>query len=139
LFKSWSNLGFDQDSNGHKKSGKNEKIKKQSTYIAFLCHIYSKHSIKLIILNKVYTYSNQKKACIYPCIYIYNPILLSYEDVKDEEKWIWVSNMEISKTSQNMYISTPNPNLCLMKPSIWREVILGFKHGNFKNLPKASF
>jgi hypothetical protein len=34
---------------------------------------------------------------------------LSYEDVKDEEKWIWVSNMEISKTSQNMYISTPKP------------------------------
>ena len=26
LFKSWSNLGFDQDSNGHKNSGKNQKI-----------------------------------------------------------------------------------------------------------------
>ena len=25
LFKSWSNLGFDQDSNGHKNSEKNQK------------------------------------------------------------------------------------------------------------------
>ena len=38
LFKSWSNLGFDQDSNGHKNS---KKMKNQSTYIAFLCHIVS--------------------------------------------------------------------------------------------------
>ena len=27
LFKSWSNLGFDQDSNGHKHSEKNQKLK----------------------------------------------------------------------------------------------------------------
>jgi hypothetical protein len=40
LFTSWSNrLGFDQDSNGHTNSEKNEKPK----HIAFLCHIYSKH------------------------------------------------------------------------------------------------
>ena len=44
LFKSWSNLGFDQDSNGHKNSKKIKRMKNQSTYIAFLCHIYSKHS-----------------------------------------------------------------------------------------------
>jgi hypothetical protein len=31
LFKSWSNLGFDQDSNGHKKSKKIKKMKNQST------------------------------------------------------------------------------------------------------------
>jgi hypothetical protein len=27
LFKSWSNVGFDQDSNGHKHSEKNQKLK----------------------------------------------------------------------------------------------------------------
>jgi hypothetical protein len=37
LFKSWSNLGFDQDSNGHKK---NEKQK----HIVFLYMSYRKHS-----------------------------------------------------------------------------------------------
>ena len=31
LFKSWSNLGFDQDSNGHKNSKKIKKMKNQST------------------------------------------------------------------------------------------------------------
>ena len=31
LFKSWSNLGFDQDSNGHKKSKKIKKMKNQCT------------------------------------------------------------------------------------------------------------
>ena len=38
LFKSWSNLGFDQDSNGHKNLEKNQKNKKPK-HIAFLCHI----------------------------------------------------------------------------------------------------
>ena len=38
LFKSWSNLGFDQDSNGHKNSEKNQKNEKPK-HIAFLCHI----------------------------------------------------------------------------------------------------
>ena len=44
LFKSWSNLGFDQKIQMgikfQKKNQKNEKTKD----IAFLCHIYSKHS-----------------------------------------------------------------------------------------------
>ncbi len=31
LFKSWSNLGFDQDSNGHKNSKKIKKMKNQIT------------------------------------------------------------------------------------------------------------
>jgi hypothetical protein len=31
LFKSWSNLGFDQNSNGHKISKKIKKIKNQRT------------------------------------------------------------------------------------------------------------
>jgi hypothetical protein len=44
LFKSWSNLGFDQDSNGH--NLKKCKIKAHSLLMS-----YSKHSIKLI--NKV--------------------------------------------------------------------------------------
>ena len=38
LFKSWSNLGFDQDSNGHNlKKTKNEKPR----HIVFLCYIVS--------------------------------------------------------------------------------------------------
>ena len=40
LFKFWSNLGFDQYSNGHKNSGKNQKIDKPK-HIAFLCHTVS--------------------------------------------------------------------------------------------------
>ena len=45
LFKSWSNLGFDQDSNVHQNSKKNQKNEKPK-HIVFLCHIhiYSKHS-----------------------------------------------------------------------------------------------
>jgi hypothetical protein len=41
LFNSWSNLGFDQDSNGHKNSIKNSKNEKPK-HISFLS--YSKHS-----------------------------------------------------------------------------------------------
>ena len=37
LIKSWSNLGFDQDSNGHKSSKKNEK----PMHIVILCHLVS--------------------------------------------------------------------------------------------------
>ena len=44
LFKSWSTLGFDQDSNGHKNTKKT--MKNQGLLMS-----YSKHSIKLI--NKV--------------------------------------------------------------------------------------
>ena len=43
LFKSWSNQGFDQDSNGPKNSEKNQKNEKPK-HIAFVCHMYSKHS-----------------------------------------------------------------------------------------------
>src|SRR5215203_3460593 len=50
LFKSWSNLGFDQDSNGHKYSEKTKNGK--SRHIVLLCHIYSKHSIKLITRSR---------------------------------------------------------------------------------------
>jgi hypothetical protein len=41
LFKSWSNLGFDQDSNGHKNSKKNKNMK---TKAHSLLMSYSKHS-----------------------------------------------------------------------------------------------
>ena len=41
LFKSWSNLGFDRDSNGQKIKQKNRKMKNQSTYVVFLRHIVS--------------------------------------------------------------------------------------------------
>ncbi len=40
LFKSWSNLGFDQDSNGHKNSEENQKNEKPK-HIVFLCPIVS--------------------------------------------------------------------------------------------------
>ena len=40
LFKSWSNLGFDQDSNVHQNSKKNQKNEKPK-HIVFLCHIVS--------------------------------------------------------------------------------------------------
>ena len=39
LFKSWPNLGFDQDSNRHKNSEKTKNGK--SRHIVFLCHIVS--------------------------------------------------------------------------------------------------
>ena len=40
FFKSWSNLRFDQDSNGHKNSKKNKKNEKPNN-IVFLCHTVS--------------------------------------------------------------------------------------------------
>jgi hypothetical protein len=40
LFKSWSNLGFDQDSNGHKNSEKTQNEKSRHI-VVFLCHIVS--------------------------------------------------------------------------------------------------
>jgi hypothetical protein len=101
LFKSLSNLGFDQDSNGHKKSKKSKKTK----HIAFLCYIMSiqvdKHGLDIL---------KQEKSCIYPGP---NPKLdLSYE-VKHEEKWFWVSNMEISKTSQKLHLRVTKKVPCL--------------------------
>ena len=40
LFKSWSNLGFDQDTNGHKIK-KYQKNEKQKHIVFTLCHIVS--------------------------------------------------------------------------------------------------
>ena len=59
LSKYWSNLGFDQDSNGQKikKNQKNEKPK----HIVFLCHIVSiKGDKQGLDIFKPY------KSCIYP-------------------------------------------------------------------------
>ncbi len=42
LFKSWSNLGFDKDSNGHKNSQKNQKKSKTKAHSILMS--YSKHS-----------------------------------------------------------------------------------------------
>ena len=79
-----SNLGYGQDSNGHKKSGKNQKNDKPK-HIAFLCHIVS-----------------------------------------------------IKVDKQGLDIFKPDNHVDLMKSSMKRSRI-GFKHWNFKNLPKASF
>ena len=57
LFKSWSNLGFDQDSNGHKNSKKNEK----PNHIVFLCHIVS-----IQVDKQGLDIFKPEKACIYP-------------------------------------------------------------------------
>ena len=85
MFKSWSNLLFDKESDGLKIS---KKIKKWKTKACSLLMSYIYYTFKLI--NKVWTYSNQKI----------------------------------------MYLP-PNAKLCHMKSSIWREVVWGFKHGNF--------
>jgi hypothetical protein len=60
LFKSWSNLGFDQDLNGHKKSEKNRKNEKPKN-IAFLCHIVS-----IQVDKQGLDIFKPEKACIYP-------------------------------------------------------------------------
>ena len=101
LFKSWSNLGFNQDSMGIKI----QKTRKCTKHIAFLCHIMSiqvdKHGLDIL---------KQEKSCIY---HVPNPKLdLSYE-VKHEEKWFWVSNMEISKTSQKLHFRVTKKDPCL--------------------------
>src|SRR5215204_5472710 len=59
LFKSWSNLGFDQDSNGHKHS---EKIKKSKTkaHIVFLCHI-----VRIEVDKQGLDIFKPDKSCIY--------------------------------------------------------------------------
>ena len=52
LFKSWSNKEFDQDSNGHKNSKKNQKPK----HIVCVCHIVSiqvdKQGLDILKLEK---------------------------------------------------------------------------------------
>ena len=60
LFKSWSNLGFDQDSNGHKISEKNRKNEKPK-HIAFLCHIVS-----IQVDKQGLDIFKPEKSCIYP-------------------------------------------------------------------------
>ena len=60
LFKSWSNLGFDQDSNGHKNSKKNQKNEKPK-HIVFLCHIVS-----IQVDKQGLDIFKPEKACIYP-------------------------------------------------------------------------
>ena len=60
LFKSWSNLGFDQDSNGHKNSKKSQKIEKPK-HIAFICHIVS-----IQIDKQGLDIFKPEKSCIYP-------------------------------------------------------------------------
>ena len=84
LSKSWSNLGFDQDSNGQKnKKQKNEK----PNHIVFLCHIVSikvdKQGLDLFKLDK---------SCIYP----QTPKLYLMKSSMKRSAWFWVSNMEIS-------------------------------------------
>ena len=57
LYKSWSNLGFDQDSNGQKmKKQQNEKPK----YIVFLCHIVS-----IKVVKQGLDIFKPDKSCIY--------------------------------------------------------------------------
>jgi len=87
LFKSLWNLGFDQDSNGHKNSGKNQKIDKPK-HIAFLCHIVS-----IQVDKQGLDIFKPEKSCIYL------PLTL---------------------------------NSVLWRSQAWREVVLGFKHRNFK-------
>ena len=62
LFKSWSNLGFDQDSKCASKFKKKiEKLKTKLKHKVFLCHIVStqvdKHSLDIF---------KPEKSCIYP-------------------------------------------------------------------------
>ena len=60
LFKSWSNLEFDQDSNGHKNSEENQKNEKPK-HIGFLCHIVS-----IQVDKQGLDIFKPEKACIYP-------------------------------------------------------------------------
>ena len=59
LFKSWSNLGFDQNSNGHKNSKKikNEKPK----HIVFLCH-----TVSIQVDKQGLDIFKPETSCIYP-------------------------------------------------------------------------
>ena len=52
--------------------------------------------------------------------------------------------VSIQVDKQGLDISKPDKSCSIYPLSIlwslaWREVVLGFKHGNFKNIPKASF
>jgi hypothetical protein len=86
------NLGFDQDSNGHKILKRNQKNEKPK-HMVFLCHIVS------IQVDKPRSRHIQTRKIMYL------PLTLS--------SVLW--------------------------SQAWTEVVLGFKHGKFKNHPKASF
>ena len=60
LFKSWSNLGFDQYSNGHKNSKKYQKNEKPK-HIVFLCH-----TVSIQINKQDLDIFKPEKSCIYP-------------------------------------------------------------------------
>jgi hypothetical protein len=61
LFKSWSNLGFDQDSNGHKHSKKSKNQKPKLAHIVFLCHI-----VRIEVDKQGLDIFKLDKSCIYP-------------------------------------------------------------------------
>ena len=83
-------LGFDQDSNGHKKSKKNKKIKKPK-HIVYLCHIVSIQVDELTRFGHIQT----TQIMYLPP----NPKLcLMKSSMHEEKSWFLVSNMEISKT-----------------------------------------
>ena len=87
LFKCWSKLVFDQNSNEHNKFKKHWKIAKPA-HIVFLCHILT-ITVHKQVINTLKLY-----------IHVSNMIsqTLSYK-VKGEDKWFWVSNMKISKNA----------------------------------------
>jgi hypothetical protein len=59
LFKSWLNLGFDQDQMGIKNQKKSKK--KKPKHIVFLCHIVS-----IKVDKQGLDIFKQEKSCIYP-------------------------------------------------------------------------
>ena len=74
-----------------KKNQKNEKPK----HIAFLCHI-----VRIQVDKQGLDIFKLEKSCIYP---LHSKLCLM-KSIKHEEKWFWVSNMEISKTSQKLHL-----------------------------------
>ena len=69
LFKYWSSLGFDQDSNGHKNSKKIKK-KEKPMHIAFLCHIVS-----IQVDKQGLDIFKQENSCIYTLALTLNFVL----------------------------------------------------------------
>ena len=100
LFKCWSKLGFNQNSNEHNKFKKNEK----HAHIVYICHIL------MITVHKQVTITLELK------IHVSNVIsqTLSYK-VKVEEKWFWILNMKFSKTSPMLHFEAAkkDPGLVL--------------------------
>ena len=93
LFKSWSNLGFDQDSNGQKikkKIRKNEKPK----HIVFLCHIVS-----IQVDKQGLDIFKPEKSCIYPLT------VTPQNFKKKKNQFPFIKNLESTKTClfQNLF------------------------------------